>query len=381
MSDALACLRGWHPALASAELSALLPDAILTATACPRWVRVDQSTATERAGALAVAAGLQAFLVHAETVAWSGDAQPLLDAVAAYLDRYPVDGTARVQAWRQDQRIPGVSTGALAASMGGLMVARGWSVDLHDAHHVLGLVADGPTGTLAFGWMEGDGPAPFEHRARQATQRPFFKPVSLDPKLARLVVNLAGGPVGRGPMVDPMTGTGGFVIEASLSGRSVLGLDIHSEMVAGATANLAWAHDGQVPANASIRRGDATRIEDALPEEWHGEVAGFVLDPPYGRNSHGTQGAMPLLSNTLASARRAAKPDGAFVLIVPVEPMGERLNRDVAFDEPVQPLHGGWSELLDLIRREGWQPEHAHVERVHRSLSRLILLARCAPQG
>lgn len=381
MGDALACLRGWHPALASAELAALLPDAALTATACPRWVRVDQSTEAERAAALAVAAGLQAFLLHGETVAWTGEAAPLLDAVAAYLERHPVGGTVRVQAWRQDRRIPGVSTRSLAASIGELMVGRGWTVDLHDAQHVLALVADGPTATLAFGWMEGGGPAPFEHRARQATQRPFFKPVSLDPKLARLVVNLAGGPVGRGPVVDPMTGTGGFVIEASLSGRPVLGLDIHSEMVAGATANLAWAHDDDVPADASIRRGDATRIEDALPVGWHGEVAGFVLDPPYGRNSHGTQSAMPLLVNTLASARRTVKPDGAFVLILPVEPMGERLNDNVSFNEAVQPLHGDWTDLLGLIRNEGWQPVHAHVERVHRSLSRLILLARCAPQG
>ena len=69
--------------------------------------------------------------------------------------------------------------------------------------------------------MEGDGQAAFSSGQRRAGERPFFKPVSLDPRLARLAVNLASGPQNRGPVVDPMTGTGGFLIEASLSGQSL----------------------------------------------------------------------------------------------------------------------------------------------------------------
>ena len=40
---------------------------------------------------------------------------------------------------------------------------------------------------------------------RRASQRPFFKPVSLEPRLARLAVNLACGPLANGACLDPMT--------------------------------------------------------------------------------------------------------------------------------------------------------------------------------
>jgi hypothetical protein len=40
MEGMLACLRGWHPGLALAELTALLPDATLHPEASERWVRV-----------------------------------------------------------------------------------------------------------------------------------------------------------------------------------------------------------------------------------------------------------------------------------------------------------------------------------------------------
>jgi hypothetical protein len=34
-----------------------------------------------------------------------------------------------------------------------------------------------------------------------------------------------------------------------------------------------------------------------------------------------------------------------------------------------------------LLERCGWLPQSVHIERVHRSLSRLILHAQRAPQG
>ena len=40
MEGMLACLRGWQPGLALAELTALLPDATLHPEASERWVRV-----------------------------------------------------------------------------------------------------------------------------------------------------------------------------------------------------------------------------------------------------------------------------------------------------------------------------------------------------
>ena len=381
MGDMLACLRGWHPALARAELEALLPQATFAATASPRWWRVAGADVEARADALAVASGLQCFLksgfIHATA---SGGVEPWLNTVSTYLNEHPVKGTVAVRAWKQGEKLHGWGPTTLAQQAGGVLHRLGYTIELEHPDHVLALITDADTASLACGWMEGDGQAAFSNGERRAGERPFFKPVSLDPMLARLAVNLAAGPTSTGPVVDPMTGTGGFLIEASLSGRACLGLDIHSEMVQGAHSNLAWAHGGTVPQQSRVQRGDATRLRDALPEDWIGRVSGFVLDPPYGRNSHGTMNAEALLEGVLHSARGVAAEQAGFVLILPIQPLEPHPDSAVPLDHEMPLLHGTWQDVLAVIARCGWSPQSAHVERVHRSLSRLILHARCAPQ-
>ena len=63
MGDMVACLRGWHPGLAYAELSALLPQSTLTPEIAERWCRVDGAAHGQRIEALNVASGLQCFLL------------------------------------------------------------------------------------------------------------------------------------------------------------------------------------------------------------------------------------------------------------------------------------------------------------------------------
>lgn len=382
MEGMLACLRGWHPGLAKAELIALLPDARIETEVSPRWVRVTDGNEERRGEALRMASGLQCFLLDA-MVSNTHNTSPeaWLDLMAGYVDAHPVEGTVAVRAWKQGAKIPGWSTSELSRRLGGVLFDRGYTVDLDAPDHVLALVADGSTASLASGWMEGDGQAAFSNGERRAGERPFFKPVSLDPTLARLAVNLAAGPVERGPVVDPMTGTGGFLIEASLSGRNAIGIDIHSEMVQGANANLRWAHGGDEPQHATVKRGDATRLSDVLPDAWIGKVAGFVLDPPYGRNSHGSMANDPLLEASLRSARDVAHPEAGFVLILPIHPLTEHTTDALPLDHPFALLNGDWSDVRRLVESCGWAPQSVHVERVHRSLSRLILHARCVPQG
>ncbi|MGB0516706.1 MAG: TRM11 family SAM-dependent methyltransferase [Poseidonia sp.] len=382
MEGMLACLRGWHPGLAFAELAALLPNATLERETSERWVRISGAEQKERREALDVASGLQCFLVNGYVASTEERTiEDWLTEMQAYLHDHPVSGSVAVRAWKQGSKLPGWSLSNLSGRLGGLLHDAGCTIDLDFPDHVLALISDGSSGSLACGWMEGDGQAAFSNGERRAGERPFFKPVSLDPMLARLAVNLAAGPLGRGPVVDPMTGTGGFLIEASLSGRPSLGIDIHSEMVQGAQANLAWAHGGEAPAHASVVRGDATRLQDVLPDGWHGNVAGFVLDPPYGRNSHGTVAADRLLEGCLHSAREVSHPQGGFVLILPIHPLENHTQEALSLDHAFAMLHGEWSATLSVVERCGWQPVSVHVERVHRSLSRLILHARCAPQG
>lgn len=382
MEGMLACLRGWHPGLAFAELAALLPNATLQRETSERWVRITGAEQKGRLEALDVASGLQCFLVNGYVASTEeSTTEGWLNEMQAYLHDHLVSGSVAVRAWKQGSKLPGWSLSNLSGRLGGLLHDMGCVIDLESPDHVLALISDGPTASLACGWMEGDGQAAFSNGERRAGERPFFKPVSLDPMLARLAVNLAAGPLGRGPVVDPMTGTGGFLIEASLSGRPSLGIDIHSEMVQGANANLVWAHGGEAPGHASVVRGDATRLQDVLPNGWHGNVAGFVLDPPYGRNSHGTVAADRLLEACLRSAREVSHPQGGFVLILPIHPLENHTQEALSLDHAFAMLHGEWSATLSVVERCGWQPVSVHVERVHRSLSRLILHARCAPPG
>ena len=240
MGDMLACLRGWHPGLAKAELAALMPDARLVSEASTRWVRVHGGSDARRGEALRIASGLQCFLLNAVvSTTHNTTIEAWLNSMTLYIEAHPVEGTVAVRTWKQGAKIPGWSTSELTRSLGGVLFERGYSIDLDTPDHVLALVADGPTASLACGWMEGDGQAAFSNGERRAGERPFFKPVSLDPMLARLAVNLATGPLENGPVVDPMTGTGGFLIEASLSGRNAIGIDVHSEMVQGAAPTCA----------------------------------------------------------------------------------------------------------------------------------------------
>ncbi|MFB6208392.1 MAG: methyltransferase domain-containing protein [Candidatus Nanohaloarchaea archaeon] len=114
----------------------------------------------------------------------------------------------------------------------------------------------------------------FEERKNQ--ERPFSSPVSLDPSLARVLVNLSEVPAG-GHVLDPFCGTGGILIEAGLCGIGVHGLDIQEEMVAGTEKNLEEygiiAHD--------IRECDVSLARKIFDQEFDS----VITDLPYGKAS------------------------------------------------------------------------------------------------
>lgn len=108
---------------------------------------------------------------------------------------------------------------------------------------------------------------------RRPRRKPFFHPSAMQAKLARCMVNLAKPRIGD-LVVDPFCGTGGMLIEASLIGCDVLGLDVQRRMAKGALRNL--AHFGVKPDGliiADTRSMPITRIDCV------------VTDPPYGISS------------------------------------------------------------------------------------------------
>ena len=71
---------------------------------------------------------------------------------------------------------------------------------------------------------------------RKAHLRPALHPTSLNPKLARCIVNLTG--IKKGIIADLFCGAGGILIEAGLIGLEPVGYDLYREMINRAKLNL-----------------------------------------------------------------------------------------------------------------------------------------------
>lgn len=72
---------------------------------------------------------------------------------------------------------------------------------------------------------------------RKVQNRPFFSPISLHPKIARVLVNLSS--IKKNDiLLDPFCGTGGILIEAGLMGANVIGSDIEEKMIKGCKKTL-----------------------------------------------------------------------------------------------------------------------------------------------
>ena len=109
---------------------------------------------------------------------------------------------------------------------------------------------------------------------RRAPMRPFFSPISLSPKTARLMINLSATKEGE-LVLDPFCGTGGILIEAAIMGRKIMGNDFSIAMASGTKLNLKYYGI----------RDFSISTSDILSFDPGKEVDAVVTDFPYGRNS------------------------------------------------------------------------------------------------
>ncbi|MBM5805164.1 MAG: methyltransferase domain-containing protein [Candidatus Verstraetearchaeota archaeon] len=176
--------------------------------------------------------------------------------------------------------------------------------------------------------------------ARRPKTRPYFHPGVLDPKLSRAFVNLSR--VKRGEVfLDPFCGTGGFLIEGALVGCRVCGMDLDMRMVPGARRNL--RHYGL---EADLIHGDARNLPLRTAD-------GMATDPPYGRGTS-TRGenVRTILSGFFREAHRVLREGGCLCTAAPIE-----LNPS------------------ELVKRAGFKVHEEHSMRVHKSLTRSIVVA------
>jgi len=107
--------------------------------------------------------------------------------------------------------------------------------------------------------------------SRKAGKRPFFHPSTMNPKMARVLVNLAQVKEGN-KVLDAFCGAGGILIEAGLVGAKVYGIDIDEKMCEGCRKNL--EHFG---IRGNVEAGDASNLK------YKNYFDAVCADPPYGR--------------------------------------------------------------------------------------------------
>ena len=223
----------------------------------------------------------------------------------------------------------------LEEELGEKFYERGYVIDLDEADvKVIAYRASGGGCIAAINI-----PMKRDYNKRRPQHRPYFHPTSMHPKLARTLVNLSRAKKGS-TVIDPFCGTGGILIEAGLMGMNLRGSDIDSRMVAGCKKNLeSYSLFGEITkANALDISSQYTGL-DAI-----------VTDPPYARCSYVSEGRADLggfYETFLTSARKALKPEGILVMMIPRQYQ---------------------------VRFTGYDLLSEHYIRVHKSLTRRIVV-------
>ena len=129
--------------------------------------------------------------------------------------------------------------------------------------------------------------------------RPYFSPISIHPRIARSMVNLANCSP-NDTVLDPFCGTGGILIEAADMGMKAKGIDLLEKMVVNSRGNLKY-----FGLKGKIKKGD---VEESKNQGFEA----IVTDPPYGiasstggeKVSELLQRAMNIFSEAMEKGKR-----------------------------------------------------------------------------
>ena len=365
---------GWHPTLFRAEVKALTgPIEVMH----PRVLYIPLTESTlprlSRAALLDDVLSLSArYWVYSET-----SQEDLSRTIAEWARLNLPEGSFAVRARKLGTGIPGFSSSEIESEVGALVMSDSNPVDLQEPENEISVVIAGPDdgpihrddigqnspvvvwGLRQPGWQRDS------YAGRAPTDRPFFQPVSLDPRQAKLMISLAHRRSAETKtVVDPFCGTGGIAIEAALQGIEVLASDLDPRMVEGTLENLEWAGT-----SASVETCGASDIASLWGSKSN---CCFVFDPPYGRSSWKSGDGAELFLEAL-SAAQDIDPSGSICTMLPTGP--EAL--DSFPEQDVEVLGMPWSELEGKIRGCGWEPVLSVPIKVHRSLARMVVV--CHP--
>ncbi len=179
---------------------------------------------------------------------------------------------------------------------------------------------------------------------RRPDLRPFFKPGTLEPRFARLMVNLSRAKPGE-YLLDPFCGPGGILIEGAIIGCKILGSDLDKRMINGSKKNI----NHYSPSNIA-----GFVLSDAKHLPFNRKIKAIATDPPYGRSTS-TYGKdiEDLLIQFFQNASQILQKDGIIAIGM--------------FEEV---------PLQEIVEKTGFILEHFEKIYIHRSLTRRIGVCR-----
>ncbi|MEK6977927.1 MAG: TIGR01177 family methyltransferase [Candidatus Hydrothermarchaeota archaeon] len=184
-----------------------------------------------------------------------------------------------------------------------------------------------------------------QYQGRRPHRRPYFHPGAMLPRNSRCLVNLTRVKPGD-RFLDPFCGTGGFLIEAGLLGAKLHGCDIDPEAVEGCRRNL----EAYGVKDYTVEERDARSLGSLYP----GTFDAVATDPPYGVSaSTGGLGLEELYGSVMGPIRDVLKPGGYACVVAP----------------DAIPLEG-------LAAEAGFKVVEVHLDRIHGSLTRKIVVGR-----
>lgn len=331
-------LSGEHPALAAAELQALLdvhhPELRMTEQDGIAILDGPSETALRRASQ-----------IHAWGHLWA-DVQVtdagLASACKAIAAQGLRPGTYAVEGTRRGTPRP-MDTSHIERTLGRALVEAGATIDLEKPDYVV--YAWSLPGRIVVGLRQG---APIGGRfdMRGVETRSHFSPVSLHPRRAASLIHLARIPPG-GRLLDPFCGTGGIALEAALEGYDVVASDLDPFMVQGTLQTLADAGPESLP--GLVFQADISDVPKLV-----GQVDGIVTDLPYGRASSSHDEALHALYQRALNAFYQVLRPGGYAVVGHAQP-----------------------ELLADAPNHGLAIHSRFAERAHKSLTRhFVVLQR-----
>ena len=179
---------------------------------------------------------------------------------------------------------------------------------------------------------------------RTPGNKPVFSPFSLDPKLARIMVNLSGAVEGE-LILDPFCGVGGISVETSILNMESICIELIYRWIRGSLKNVKWIDKSKKyfegvcgdSANLFVRKADY-----------------IVTDPPYGRIT--SIGIYPDANHILKNFLSYLSGVDGLKRIVFMYPKSHEIDFDkYDLNEKnrfIIPVHRGLTRVLRIVERK-----------------------------